>query len=47
MTSTILQIFAEEVLGYRNISVLHMGNASVDFDVDFLYSQLSNCNETL
>lgn len=47
VTSTILQIFAEEVLGYRNISVLHVGNSTVAFDTNFLYSQLSNCNESL
>lgn len=47
LTSTILQIFAEEILGYVNISVHHVSNDTGAFSLDYLYSQLSNCNDSL
>ncbi len=47
LASTVLQILAQEILGYRNISVLHEQNATGAFDAEYLYSQLSNCNESM
>ena len=44
LISNVFKIFAEEVLGYRNVSIVR--HPKETFDARIVYSKLSNCNDS-
>ena len=40
-----LQIFAEEVLGYSNVSIVRMSDPTHAFDPDHQFSYISSCSD--
>ena len=45
LTSTILQIFAEEVLGYSNVTLHYLEDPTQGFDPDTQFSYISSCTD--
>ena len=45
LTSTILKIFAEEVLGYSNVTLHHLDDPKQGFDPDIQFSYISSCTD--
>ena len=45
LSSTILQILAEEVLGYTNVTLVHLAQHTSGFDPETQFSMISSCTD--
>ncbi len=45
ISSTVLQIVAEEVLGYHNISLVYLDDPKGGFDPDTQFKYISSCTD--
>jgi hypothetical protein len=44
IVSTILSVFAEEVLGYANVSLVEIEDPTLDFEPDVQFKYISSCD---
>ena len=45
IVSTILKVFAEEVLGYADVSLVQIENPSFSFEPDVQFANISSCEK--
>ena len=45
IVSTILKVFAEEVLGYSNVSLVQIENPRLSFEPDVQFANISSCEK--
>lgn len=45
IVSTILKVFAEEVLGYTNVSLVQIENPRLRFEPDVQFANISSCEK--
>ena len=45
LTSSVVKVFAEEVLGYCNVSLVYMDDPTKGFDPDEQFKYISSCTD--
>ncbi len=45
IVSTIIKVFAEEVLGYTNVSLVEIENPRLSFEPDVQFANISSCEK--
>ena len=45
LASNVLKVFAEEILGYVNVTLVHMSDPTQGFDPDIQFSYVSSCTD--